>query len=109
VTQTEKLRIAEKPKMLVFFTVGSTRFDALVQAALSKDVLTCLYRKGYTKAVIQCGNSEFEFFNSVAGKDGVVSVEREGVAVEIFKFKAGLHEEYIRADLVVSHAGMLYI
>ncbi|KAG5647209.1 hypothetical protein DXG03_001168 [Asterophora parasitica] len=87
--------------MLAFVTVGSTRFDSLVQAALSPPVLTSLHRKGYHQLVVQCGNSAFEF--SIG--DASLALVREGVHVEVWKFKPTLQEEYERADLVISHAG----
>ncbi len=51
--------------MLVFVTVGSTRFDALVQAALSDRVLAALSQAGYTTIAIQCGNSDFAHAHSI--------------------------------------------
>jgi beta-1,4-N-acetylglucosaminyltransferase len=33
-------------------------------------------------------------------------IEKDGISIEIWKFKPSLQEEYERADLVISHAGM---
>lgn len=93
--------------MLAFVTVGSTRFDSLVQAALSEPVLSSLRRKGYTQLIIQCGNSAFEFASTIAHDQGSF-VNREGVTVELWKFKPSLQKEFEQADLVISHAGALY-
>ena len=44
----------------VFVTVGSTKFDALVEAVLSDPVLDALRRKGYVRLAVQSGNSLFD-------------------------------------------------
>lgn len=91
--------------MLAFLTVGSTKFDSLVQAALSEAVLKSLIQKGYTEFIIQCGNSDFELAASI-GHQEVFNVVRDGVNITLWKFKPSLEEEYARADIVISHAGM---
>lgn len=90
--------------MLVFVTVGSTRFDALVQAAVSEQVLDALHKKGYKRIVIQRGNSDFRREAGSNGEDLVV-FEKNGLEVETWKFKSSVQSEVERADLVVSHAG----
>lgn len=90
--------------MLVFVTVGSTRFDALVQAAVSEQVLDALHKKGYKRIVIQRGNSDFGREAGSNGEDLVV-FEKNGLEVETWKFKSSVQSEVERADLVVSHAG----
>ncbi|KAF7791313.1 hypothetical protein EIP86_002327 [Pleurotus ostreatoroseus] len=91
--------------MRAFVTVGSTRFDALVQRALSNAVIDVLRVKGYTSLVVQCGDSEFD--TSLFGKQGETWTRAlEGVgSIEVWRFKSTLQEEYERADLVISHAG----
>lgn len=84
--------------MQVFVTVGSTKFDALVHQILSKPTLEALSSKGYKKLVVQCGNSQLpthdaEFVSS-------------GVEISVWKFKPSLQEEYVKADLIISHAGV---
>lgn len=94
--------------MFAFVSVGSTRFDALVQCILSPSTLSALQRKGYSNVVVQCGNSDFEFADSV--KQGAsLTWEKEGVSIEIWKFRPSLRAEYERADLVISHAGMMHV
>ena len=89
--------------MLAFITVGSTRFDALVQAVFSSTVLSSLSNKGYARLVVQCGNSEFPYKDRVAA-DGL-HLNKDGVQIECWKFKPSLQTEYAKADLVISHAG----
>ena len=92
--------------MLAFTTVGSTKFDALVQAVLSQPVLTALHLQGYTALVVQCGNSKVDVGSSSATITGdITSLQKDGLDIEIWKFKPSLQTEYDRADLVISHAG----
>ncbi|KAG6874063.1 hypothetical protein C0995_006920 [Termitomyces sp. Mi166 len=90
--------------MLAFVTVGSTQFDSLVQAILSPSVLSALHRKGFNQLVVQCGNSNFELASSISD-GGQLNVEKEGIDIELWKFKPMLKNEYEKADLVISHAG----
>lgn len=85
--------------MHVLFTVGSTRFDALVSAVFSPPVLQALQKKGYTQLFLQHGNSTFEFY------DAVDAAEAVGISWEAVAFKPSLKEDIEKADLVISHAG----
>ncbi|KIM87027.1 glycosyltransferase family 1 protein [Piloderma croceum F 1598] len=92
--------------MLAFTTVGSTKFDALVQAVLSKPVLTALRLQGYTTLVVQSGNSVVDAgASTTTNAEDMTKVQKDGVEIEIWKFKPSLETEYDRADLVISHAG----
>ncbi|TFL07070.1 glycosyltransferase family 1 protein [Pterulicium gracile] len=85
----------------VFVTVGSTQFDALVQAVLSPDVLHALSSKGFTRLVLQSGNSASMNSEQLA----LLEASYSNLAIDVWKFKASLEEEVKEADLVVSHAG----
>ncbi|KAG1754546.1 glycosyltransferase family 1 protein [Suillus lakei] len=88
--------------MLVFVTVGSTRFDALVGAAISEPVLSTLRDSGYGRLILQRGNSviESEEFNGES-----CTIQRHGVDIQIWRFKPSIQVECEQADLVISHAG----
>lgn len=88
--------------MLVFVTVGSTRFDALVEAAISEPVLSTLRDTGYDHLVLQRGNSTIE---SEEFKGESCTIRRHGVEIEIWRFKSSIQAECEQADLVISHAG----
>jgi beta-1,4-N-acetylglucosaminyltransferase len=89
--------------MRVLVTVGSTRFDAIVETTLSQPVLNALSQKGYSDVVVQCGNSPVEELGST---DVERIVHMYGVDVKIWRFKPSLDEEYDAADLVIGHAGL---
>jgi UDP-N-acetylglucosamine transferase subunit ALG13 len=91
--------------MRVLITVGSTRFDALVKAALSQPVLNALTQKGYSDVVIQCGNSQVED-DAFSPTERERNVRRYGVNIDVWRFKPSLDEEYDAADLVIGHAGL---
>ncbi|KAJ4488056.1 glycosyl transferase [Lentinula aciculospora] len=91
--------------MLAFITVGSTRFDGLIQSVFSTPVLTNFSNKGYTNIVVQCGNSEFPHVHLLAQGEQSFQLEKDGLLIECWKFKPSLQEDYERADLIISHAG----
>jgi UDP-N-acetylglucosamine:LPS N-acetylglucosamine transferase len=88
--------------MRVLITVGSTKFEALVKAALSQPILDALAQKGYTDVVVQCGNSQVD---ELASTDVERNVHRHGLDIHVWRFKPSLDEEYDAADLVIGHAG----
>jgi len=84
--------------MQAFVTVGSTRFDDLIDAIASEDFLTRLLAGGYTRLVVQYGNSKLpQKFRTETSC---------GAEVIAWPFKPNLGEEYLAADLVISHAGL---
>lgn len=92
--------------MHVFVTVGSTRFDALVQTVLSDHLLDVLRTKGYRSLDVQCGNSDFD--PSLLRRDADDHWQRTGdPEASVWRFKPSLKEDYERADLIISHAGAL--
>lgn len=90
--------------MLAFVTVGTFGFDLLVQAILSEPVLRALQTRGYTRLVVQCGNSDFDLASALA-HEKTVTVQRHGVDVELWSKKPSLEADFRRADLVIGHAG----
>lgn len=91
--------VADLLGMLVFVTVGSTRFDALVQAVLSEEVLDVLHKKGYSQIVLQRGDS------TLGRGDGTMTLGKSDIEVETWTFKPSIEMDIRRASLVISHAG----
>jgi beta-1,4-N-acetylglucosaminyltransferase len=91
---------------VVFITVGSTRFDALIQRVLTEDVVASLRANGFGKMVVQTGNS-------LMPTSGQLNKDKAGnfrgrlfeLELEAWDFKPSLKEEYQRAALVIGHAG----
>lgn len=83
--------------MRVFVTVGATTsFDLLVEAILSDRVRKTLLDKGYDQLVIQVGPSE---------RYHDLQEERDGLTIQLWKFKPSLKKDLEASDLVISHAG----
>ncbi|KAI0647116.1 glycosyl transferase [Trametes meyenii] len=96
---------APAPRMHIFLTVGSTRFDALVQAALSPPVQDALRARGYTSLDVQCGNSDFDISPLEQRAPDRWQRVDGALQVNVWRFKPSLREDYERADLIISHAG----
>ncbi|KAG8929767.1 N-acetylglucosaminyldiphosphodolichol N-acetylglucosaminyltransferase catalytic subunit alg13 [Tulasnella sp. 417] len=86
-----------------FVTVGSTKFDALIQQVLADATLQKLRENGFTDLVIQAGNSVLPVGWNLTAEE--VRGDIGGLSVTVWKFKASLSDEIECADLVVSHAG----
>lgn len=84
-------------KKVVFVTVGTTLFDALVRAVDTPEVKQDLYAKGYTHLLIQIGRGSYIPSRS-SGGDG-------SIAVDYFTFSSSIAESLRSASLVISHAG----
>jgi beta-1,4-N-acetylglucosaminyltransferase len=84
--------------MIAFVTIGSTHFDPLVRSVLSPSVLHSLHSIGYSKLIVQCGDSKLD-------TEALLDAVPEDVNVEVWRYKPSLQADYQRADLVISHAG----
>ncbi|KAH9842583.1 glycosyl transferase [Rhodofomes roseus] len=91
-------------KKHAFVTVGSTRFDALVQAVQTDAVLAALRTRGVSSLTVQGGEAVREF-NAEQLQAATAGGARYGIDVEAWAYKPSLQEDYERADLVISHAG----
>ncbi|KAI0331130.1 glycosyl transferase [Cubamyces sp. BRFM 1775] len=89
----------------VFITVGSTRFDALVQKALSPPVLDILRAKGYRSLDVQCGNSSFDSAAFEQSAPDHWHRADRGLDINVWRFKPSLKNDYDQANLIISHAG----
>ncbi|KAH6919023.1 glycosyltransferase 28 [Coprinopsis sp. MPI-PUGE-AT-0042] len=89
----------------VFVTVGSTRFDALVHAVLTPQVIDVLKAKKFQELVVQCGESDLSGKMKPLEDGEVRKGEVHGIMLEMYKFKPSLEEEYDRASLIIGHGG----
>lgn len=101
--------MASSNKRIVFVTVGSTRFDDLVEKVLSEEIGRKLVMAKFDRLMVQSGNSQIKT-NSSDNSDLFIggdtwNLSRYGLSVEICKFKPDLRESFIQADLVICHAG----
>ncbi|KAG8345220.1 putative glycosyltransferase family 28 protein [Trypanosoma vivax] len=81
--------------LMALVTVGSTQFNALVEAMDSEDVCWALAQRGINRLLIQKGSSSH--VNTVRSA--------HGVSIEVFDYRPNLKEVIASAALVISHAG----
>ncbi|KAF6134595.1 hypothetical protein GIB67_025710 [Kingdonia uniflora] len=87
----------EGGKRVVFVTVGTTCFDALVKAVDNPIVKQQLSAKGYSHLLIQIGRGSYIPIKS-EGEDGCL-------VVDYFTFSSSIADNIRSASLVISHAG----
>ncbi|KAM3957086.1 UDP-N-acetylglucosamine transferase subunit ALG13-like [Aphomia sociella] len=78
-----------------FITVGTTRFDLLVNTIFKPSTIECLKQIGCNDITFQIGHSDFK-----AGK-----YEKNGVKIDVYRLKDSIQDDIERADLIISHAG----
>jgi len=91
-------------KKHAFVTVGSTRFDALVQAVQTDAVLAALHTRAISSVTVQ-GGEAVEEFSPEQLQAITASGARYGIDAEAYAYRPSLQDDYERADLVISHAG----
>ncbi|KAI8800451.1 hypothetical protein BJ742DRAFT_841581 [Cladochytrium replicatum] len=79
----------------VFVTVGTTRFDALVNYVASTPFRDELVRKGFTRLVVQHGSTP----------PPPPSPFHPSLETMYYSYKPDLQPDILSADLVISHAG----
>lgn len=82
----------------VYVTVGSTKFDALIQNITTDEVLKILQSKGCKNLVLQIGKGLRVNEQNIAIKYGI-NVEQYDFKIEPKRM------DIINADLVIGHAG----
>ncbi|XP_055849491.1 UDP-N-acetylglucosamine transferase subunit ALG13 homolog [Episyrphus balteatus] len=81
----------------IYVTVGTTKFDALIEKIFSDDILLLLRRRGCKKITVQYGTGKAPPVNKA---------QNYGIAVEIYQFKFGPERtDIINSDLTIGHAG----
>jgi len=76
----------------VFVTVGTTKFESLIESVSSKSFLDWLVSQQYTKIIVQHGR-------------GSKPTLETSLECEIYDFKKSLEQDMKDADLVISHGG----
>ncbi|TMW67310.1 hypothetical protein Poli38472_012426 [Pythium oligandrum] len=83
--------------MHVFVTVGTTKFDALVQALDTEACMRALHERGATSVLMQIGHGEHtprETWPSLPG-----------LTVTFYRHNPQYKQDVAHADLIISHAG----
>lgn len=81
--------------MHCFVTVGSTEFDALINAVVERKCLESLNRIGITEMLMQIGRGKVEL------EEG----NFYGVNISYYRYKDDIIRDIIGTDLIIGHAG----
>lgn len=79
----------------VFVTVGTTRFDELIESITSPENIQTLKDRGYERLVLQVGKGSL-----LPTADSCPHI-----TLEAYRFKSSIADDIEQADLVISHAG----
>lgn len=93
-----------KPKsryhgLTLFVTVGSTRFDKLINEILSENSVEHMTSLGFNRLVLQVGKSEYD------PKHVASLMDKYNINIEAYDYKSSIHDDIQAADVVVGHAG----
>ncbi|KAJ0398503.1 hypothetical protein ATCC90586_003180 [Pythium insidiosum] len=83
--------------MKVFVTVGTTKFDALIQTLDSEACMRALHARGATTVRMQIGHGEHVPSSSMAAVPGL--------KIEHYRHDPQYKRDVEQADLIISHAG----
>ena len=87
--------------MKIFVTVGTTKFDSLIQTVFTGPVQKALSDKKYTQMVVQFGRSDcFDELNTTLDTS-----ELKLDLCEKFSLRPDIIEYIKQADLIIGHAG----
>jgi beta-1,4-N-acetylglucosaminyltransferase len=85
-----------KQQRTIFVTVGTTLFEALIEAVITEDALKWMANNGYANLIIQYGKGK---------RPTLPAASTAKLQVEIYDFKPNLSDDMKRADLIIGHAG----
>ena len=108
-------RSGKETSKTVFVTVGSTKFENLINRVLDTEILKLLKAHSYTRIVLQVGNGRhidddlFKFneanLNFKSGVEEVATFSKENVEIVAYRYKKSIRDDILNADLIISHAG----
>jgi beta-1,4-N-acetylglucosaminyltransferase len=102
---SQKSEFSSKKKRTVFVTVGTTKFEPLINLILTEDIVKSLKSYGFQRIVMQTGNGT-HLDESIRGlSDSPVTFYREGIEIRAYCYTRSLRDDLLAADLVISHAG----
>lgn len=81
----------------VFVTVGTTQFNALIDAINTSEVAAALRRLGLRQLTVQIGSGHDHDLSN--------STHYKGIQVEVYSLKPTIKPDISSADLIISHAG----
>lgn len=97
----------------LFVTVGSTKFEQLINRVLKPDLLQQLHKYNYRRVILQVGNGvhdDDDLFNFKqkdfsASANEITKFHKGSVEIVAYRYKSSIREDLESADLVISHSG----
>lgn len=87
-------------KLTLLVTVGSTKFDSLIERIFSADVLELLRKLNFNQLVVQTGASSYDIV-----KVQELRKSYDEIGIQVFAYKESLINDIDCADVVIGHAG----
>jgi beta-1,4-N-acetylglucosaminyltransferase len=108
-------RTGKETSKTVFVTVGSTKFENLINRVLEADILNLLKAHSYNKVILQVGNGHHKYddlfnfsqanLNFKSGVEEVATFLKDNVEILAYRYKKSIGDDILNADLIISHAG----
>lgn len=95
----------KKSTKTLFVTVGSTKFEPLINKVLTPELLSTLKSHQFTDIKLQCGDGNHADKQLNFSQNSVVKFSKEGLKIVAYDYKPTIREDMESADLIVSHAG----
>jgi beta-1,4-N-acetylglucosaminyltransferase len=92
---------ASKQFKTLFVTVGSTRFDSLINRIVDNDIIELLVQKKFNKIILQIGNGDH---NNLLDKKNSLYFDKRFELI-VYRYRSSLKNDLEQSDLVISHAG----
>ena len=92
-------------KKTLFVTVGSTKFELLINTVLKDETLKQLRKYGFQKLIMQVGNGKHEDEHLLNLSQAPVKFYKSNIEVHAYCYKSTLRDDLFSADMVISHAG----
>eukprot|EP00929_Paragymnodinium_shiwhaense_P015411 TRINITY_DN123503_c0_g1_i1.p2 TRINITY_DN123503_c0_g1~~TRINITY_DN123503_c0_g1_i1.p2 ORF type:complete len:181 (+),score=47.35 TRINITY_DN123503_c0_g1_i1:82-624(+) len=89
---------------IIFVTVGTTSFEALIQAVDTADFHKMAWELGFRKLVVQYGRGAHKPTLGAAAQQAS-GAGAQMLQVDSYAFKPSLEDDFDAAALVISHAG----
>ena len=93
------------PKKTIFVTVGSTKFEQLINKVLEHEVLDAFARFNFSRLILQVGNGKHDDQNMDLSQQQQIQFQKNRIQVIAYRYKSSIREDLASADLVISHAG----
>ena len=91
--------------MKVFVTVGTTKFEDLIEVINSHEFLQLMIKNDVNKLVVQYGNG----FKPELLSQAEYTYNNRSLELESFDFLPSLQEKFLESDLIISHGGLSLI